>query len=328
MHSKQHIISALNAAYGIAITSLTPLPWGADMHASLYKAQGQEVWQEPYFIKLKRGHQHHVGVTVIELLHDAGIKQVIVPIKTREAQPLCSIGDDTLIVYPFIEGNDGFNRPLNSSQWIELGKTLRRIHDMKVPNSLETKIKREIYASKWEMVQHLLHHIETGLDVDEVGSKCVTFMKNHMGIINELMERTEILRQKIGNESPHCVLCHADIHGGNVLIAGEGSIYIVDWDDPIMAPRERDLMFIGAGVGNVWNQADEVDLFYRGYGAIEVNRVILAYYRHVRIIEDIAEFGQELLLTPTSRNRLEMYKQFVALFAPNGVFDNALKIRA
>ena len=31
-------------------------------------------------------------------------------------------------------------------------------------------------------------------------------------------------------------------------------IYIVDWDEPIMAPKERDLMFIGGGVANVWNK--------------------------------------------------------------------------
>lgn len=33
---------------------------------------------------------------------------------------------------------------------------------------------------------------------------------------------------------------------GNVLISKNGSIYIVDWDQPVMAPKELDLMFIGA----------------------------------------------------------------------------------
>ena len=31
------------------------------------------------------------------------------------------------------------------------------------------------------------------------------------------------------------VLCHSDIHGGNVLIDGNDAIYIVDWDEPIIA---------------------------------------------------------------------------------------------
>ena len=98
------------------------------------------------------------------------------------------------------------------------------------------------------------------------------------------------------------MLCHSDIHAGNVLIDGNNTIYIVDWDEPIMAPKERDLMFIGGGVGNVWNKPHEEKLFYKGYGKTEVDSTILAYYRHERIVEDIALYSQELLLT-TARGK-------------------------
>ena len=30
-------------------------------------------------------------------------------------------------------------------------------------------------------------------------------------------------------------------------------------------PKERDLMFIGGGVANVWNKPHEETLFYKGY---------------------------------------------------------------
>jgi spectinomycin phosphotransferase len=122
------------------------------------------------------------------------------------------------------------------------------------------------------------------------------------------------------------MLCHSDIHGGNVLIDSNDSIYIVDWDDPIMAPKERDLMFIGGGVANVWNKPHEETLFYKGYGTTEVNATILAYYRHERIVEDIAEYGQALLLTSGGGgDRLEMYKHFMWMFELNGVVDIAFK---
>lgn len=118
----------------------------------------------------------------------------------------------------------------------------------------------------------------------------------------------------------------SDIHGGNVLIAGNGNIYIVDWDDPIIAPKERDLMFIGGGVANVWNKSYEEKLFYKGYGTTEVNLTILAYYRHERIVEDIAEYGNALLLTIAGgEDRQEMCKHFIAMFEPNGVVDIAFK---
>ncbi len=122
------------------------------------------------------------------------------------------------------------------------------------------------------------------------------------------------------------MLCHSDIHGGNVLIDESGSIFIVDWDDPIMAPKERDLMFIGGGVANVSNQPHEADLFYKGYGKTEVNMEILAYYRHEKIVEDIAAYGQQLLLTTAGgQDRIESYKHFVAQFEPQGGVEIAFE---
>jgi ribosomal protein S18 acetylase RimI-like enzyme len=43
-------------------------------------------------------------------------------------------------------------------------------------------------------------------------------------------------------------------------------------------------------------------------------------------VEDIAEYGQALLLTPDGgEDRVEMFKQFKGMFEPNGVVDIALK---
>jgi spectinomycin phosphotransferase len=93
-----------------------------------------------------------------------------------------------------------------------------------------------------------------------------------------------------------------------------------------MAPKERDLMFIGGGVANVWNKPHEENFFYKGYGKTEINMTILAYYRHERIVEDIALIGQQLLLTSVdNQTRIESYKHFIAQFEPQGVVEIAFK---
>ena len=126
------------------------------------------------------------------------------------------------------------------------------------------------------------------------------------------------------SQSSHFVLCHSDLHGGNVLVDKNDTIYIVDWDDPILAPKERDLMFIGGGVANLWNKPHEKELFYKGYGKTEVNMTLLAYYRHERIVEDIAIYGQQLLQTTTGgQDRINWYEQFTAQFDPQGVVEIA-----
>lgn len=323
--SDQYIIDCLHAHYGINIITLTFLPLGADYNASVYKAKAQD--NSSYFVKLKRGHHHNIGIAILQLLHEAGIEQVIPPIKTIEGYLTQSIGDFTLILYPFIEGEDGFTRALTDEQWLMLGETLRQIHEIDVPLFIKQQIRQELFSSKWrEIVRSLYAHIEAKPTGDKVALDLMAFMKKNILIIRRLVDRAEQLAQILQNESPQFVLCHSDIHGGNVLMNNDNTIYIVDWDNPIMAPKERDLMFIGGGVANVWNQPHEEALFYKGYGKTEVNRTILAYYRHERIVEDIAEYGQELLLSLAGgENRSEMYQHFIAMFGPNGVVDIAFK---
>lgn len=166
---------------------------------------------------------------------------------------------------------------------------------------------------------------ETNPNEDPWAKKLILFMKEHKKEIYRLLDAAKLLGQKIQQESEKFVLCHADIHGGNVLIGENGSIYIVDWDQPVMAPKERDLMFIGGGIANVWNNPHEEEFFYKGYGKTKINMPILAYYRHERIVGDIAEYAQELLLSATDEDRSEMYKQFVAMFEPQGVVDIAFR---
>ena len=98
--------------------------------------------------------------------------------------------------------------------------------------------------------------------------------------------------------SPEFIVYHFDIHAGNILISDDGSLYIVDWDDPILAPKERDLMYVGGGLMGRWYTPEEEEAFFcPAYGQTEIDARAMAYYRYERIIEDIAVCCEELLLT-------------------------------
>lgn len=321
----ERIIDCLNTDYGIEVAVLSILPLGADPNASVHRAQALDGIS--YFVKLKRGHHQDVSVTLLALLQRAGIQHIIPPVKTIHGSPILHIGDFTLIVYPFIEGQDAFSHTLANDQWIALGKVLRQVHEFALPPSIQGQIRRETYSPKWrEAVRSLYPHLRTIQSGDETTLKLVAFMKKHDAEIHRLVDRAERLCEMIRDQSPKCVLCHSDIHGGNVLVDRSGVIYLVDWDEPILAPKERDLMFIGGGVANVWNNPHEEEFFYQGYGETEINRTILAYYRHERIVEDIAEYGQCLLLTTSGgEERTVMYKHFKEMFEPRGVVDIAFK---
>lgn len=320
------IVDCLKIHYGIDVATLTPLSLGADRYASVYKAQTHS--QSSYFVKLKQGHYNDISATVTGFLHDSGISNIIPPLKTINGHTTQRIENFTLTVFPFIEGCDGFSRDLTNDQWQTLGKVIRQIHDINVPSELQITIQRESYAHKAsEVAQSLYPLIDLEPRGDTIAVHLLTFLKKHKETLHRLVTRNEQLAEIVKDQSFPFVLCHADLHAGNILIDKDNRIYIVDWDAPILAPKERDLMFIGGGVGNVWNKPFQSAWFYKGYGKNDINQTLLAYFRHARILEDIAEYTQALLLTTVGKEKdqMNMCQALIAQFDPQGVVDIAFQ---
>ncbi|MEZ4680949.1 MAG: phosphotransferase [Caldilineaceae bacterium] len=131
----------------------------------------------------------------------------------------------------------------------------------------------------------------------------VHFLLEKINELSELIDFTERLADTLRSSPLAFVLCHGDMHGWNLLIDNDDRLFIVDWDTLILAPKERDLMFIGGGHGDSGYRAEEEEmLFYRGYGKTLVNHDALAYYRFARALEDIVLFAEQILSTDNDDN--------------------------
>ncbi|HAU1322205.1 TPA: aminoglycoside O-phosphotransferase APH(9)-Ia [Legionella pneumophila] len=318
----QQLIELLKVYYGIDIHSVQLMAGGADMNAFGYKADSES---NSYFVKLKYGHHDEINLSIIHLLHDSGIKEIIFPIYTRDAKLFQQIDHFKIIVYPFIDAPNGFTQNLTEKQWQQLGKVLRQIHETSVPTAIQQRLRKETYSPKWrEMVRSFYNKIGFDDSDDQITTDFKSFFNQNIDSIHRLVDSSEELSKKIQPDLDKYVLCHSDVHAGNVLVVNEESIYIIDWDEPMLAPKERDLMFIGGGIGNVWNKHHEIDYFYEGYGKTNVDKIILSYYRHERIVEDIAVYGQDLLSrVQNDESRLESFKHFKSMFDPNDVVEIA-----
>jgi spectinomycin phosphotransferase len=315
------LINFIEHEYGIHVNDLARLAFGADVNASVYRAESRD---STYFVKLKRGHEHDTAVAVTRYLYDQGIEEVIPPILTKGGAPAPRLGEHTLIVCPFVECKNGSGRALSDEQWVELGRTFWRVHDLDVPAELGDRIRREQYSPKWrEAVRRLYEQLPAG--VDEAGRRMAAMFREREETIRQMIARAEALVPP-DKQGGAFVLCHSDIHANNVLTSDDGRLYAVDWDEPILAPRERDLMFIGAGVGHIWNEPREVELFYEGYGDYSVNRDLIRYYRTERIIEDLAQYGHDLMLTQDGpvEARMRAAVGTGRMFEPGGVVSQAM----
>jgi len=151
------------------------------------------------------------------------------------------------------------------------------------------------------------------------------FLKTKRDETLELVKQTEQLALALNAQPPEFILCHADIHAWNLLIDVNDALYMVDWDTLIFAPKERDLMFVGGGLGgNGHTPQEEEILFYQGYGQTQINQIAMAYYRYERIIEDIAVYCEQIFLSDNGgEDREQSLENLKSNFLPNGTIEIA-----
>ena len=275
----------------------------------------------PYFLKLRSGVFDETSVALPRFLSDQGIAQIIAPLATRSGQLWADLGDFKAILYPFVEGRNGYEVDLSDRHWVEFGAALKRIHTAALPPALAGRIQRETYSPQWrEIASAFLERVQSDSFSDPTAVELAAFIKVKRDEIADLVGRAERLAQALLTRSPAFVLCHSDIHAGNILIGVDNALHIVDWDNPILAPKERDLMFAGGGQGFTGHTQQEEELhFYRGYGETQVDPVALAYYRYERIIQDIAVYCEQLFLSDGGgEDRAQALRHVASNFRPDG----------
>jgi spectinomycin phosphotransferase len=208
-----------------------------------------------------------------------------------------------------------------------LGNALKTIHSAHIPSELKRLIPNESFSPQWrESVKSLQTQVEEKSFEEPNAAKLAEFIKSRRTEIGRLIERTEELASGLQSKPLELVLCHTDVHGGNMLITDNHDLYIVDWDAPLLAPKERDLMFIGGGIDNIWKSKHDASIFYTGYGKTQIDFPMMAYYRYERVIEDLAAYGEQLLLTDEGgADREEAYERFTGNFEPGSTMEIADK---
>ncbi len=318
------IAACLQAAYGITAVQIIFLPLGADQNTAVYRIETAN--ETAYFLKLRSGAFNETAVTLPHFLHDQGIQQIITPLTTKTGQLWARLDAFTAILYPFVNGRNGREVKLSAAQWITFGAALNKLHTLTVPPAIRAHLRQEAYAPRWrEMVRMFLERVQSDVYDDPVALELAAFLLSRRVEILDLVRRAEQLAESLAREPLELVLCHADVHASNVLVDGRDTLYIVDWDDPALTPKERDLMFIGGAQGFVgYNAQEEEALFYQGYGSVTINPRALAYYRYERIIEDIALFCEQLLSSNEGgQDRAQSLRYLVSNFLPDGTIDAA-----
>jgi spectinomycin phosphotransferase len=326
--SDETIRRCLQANYGIDAAEITFLPIGYDATASVFRVDAAD--GQRFFLKVKSVPVAAGSLAVPHFLRQSGVDAVVAPLATRSGALSAPLdGGFTAILYPFIDGRMGMDGGLSQAQWITLGRILNRIHVAILSPQLAAQMRRERFVPlKGELAWSLHKEVAGTLYADPIRAGLAEFWRERRTEIEGILHRAEALGRMAEARQPQIVLCHADIHIFNVLVDATGDLHIVDWDETILAPKERDLMFLVDGAQPAETEVHPNEAaFRRGYGPAEIDPVILAFYRYEWVVQEIAEFGKQVLRSEDGGEitRLDGLRHFRALFDPGNVVEKAYR---
>src|SRR5436309_2191522 len=120
------ITAAIEDAYGPRVAVLAFLPLGRDVFAWAYRLQAAD--GSSYFLKVRQGAVRPASLLVPRFLHDRGVTEVVARLPALSGALSVPLGEFSLLLYPFIEGETGMDRGMSEQQWRDYGAVLRRIH--------------------------------------------------------------------------------------------------------------------------------------------------------------------------------------------------------
>ena len=327
------LVAGLRDGYGLAIERLTFIPLGNDSAAWTYHATASDA--TAWFVKVRRD-ARLAGILVPRFLRDNGLVEVVAARPSRNGEPWLDIGAWTVLVYPFVDSPRAMEAGMDERSWARLGGFAARLHGTVLPPDLAAIVPREDFQPKaTAMARRVARHVEADARSepprDEIAERLVVAWRAHRQPIERVVRRTEELSRRIRDRagtarSLRFVLCHADLHAGNVLVDVDGNLSIVDWDEVVLAPVERDLMFVrGSAVAGVVSDR-EATAFEGGYGTSEADPLLIAWYRMDWAVQDLADFARRVLLDPElgTATRVRALALFESIFEPGGEAEGAL----
>ncbi len=317
------IATCLGRSYDLDVASIRFIP-SHDPRAAAYEVRCRDGGSR--FLKVRFEPVHEAALTVPRALSDEGVPGIMSPIPTDSSRLWEPMGDLNLVLYPFVRGCDAMAAGMSDDQWRSFGGTLRQIHDSALAERFSDRLAVEAFDMlAAPAVRRLLARTDERERGSPAASRLAAFLRANALRISGVLDRAEDLAATLRLRRFELVLCHADIHAANLLLGDDGQVHLIDWDGPMIAPRERDLLFVvGSKIArDVLPQEER--LFFEGYGPVGIDADALRYYRYERAIEDIGSYGESVLDDQAGDEAIKEHEMALVIgsFAAGGIIETA-----
>jgi spectinomycin phosphotransferase len=283
--SEQHLLTCLRDEYTLSPAELEFLPRGHDYHAGLYRVVSAE--GTAYLLKVNSRPLYEPAFRVPYYLQSQGITPVVAPIPTRRHALWTTLADWVVTLYPFIEGDTRLTG-MTHAQWQMTGAIFQRIHQVQLPPAGFASMRTESFDpgtyARWvgTFESEHLHARATGGSAERA---LHASWLAHQAAIHKAMTYLARLAAPLQSRTVPYVICHADLHAANLLRDQAGHVFVIDWDEVMLAPKERDFIFI---------RELYAEAFWQGYAPGEIDWTVLTYFRWERVVQDLIEYAGQV----------------------------------
>ena len=275
--------ACLREQYDLNPVTLDCLSGGLDSNAAVYRVVSDQGAR--YLLKVRSGIFHESGCLVPRYLQDLGIASVVAPLPTTGNVLWTKFGERTVILYPFIEGGTRWTGMVDK-QWQELGTIFKQVHHASPPPF--ESLRRETFDPT-EYARWIRNFEADSIHSQHSPSASVQALcscwKEHQSTIHAAVDALQTLGEALQKRTFSYVICHADLHPANLLRDPAGRVFVIDWDEVMLAPKERDFIYI---------REPHAAAFFQGYGQAEIDWVSLAYYLWERVVQDLIACAKDV----------------------------------
>ncbi|MFF5056040.1 phosphotransferase [Micromonospora sp. NPDC000663] len=278
--------------FGLDMTTMDAVTHGADRYAQLWRARAVDGTR--YAVKLSGGGTS-AGLAVSAYLAGQGVPGVAAPLRTRDGRLWADRDGRRLTVVPWVSDTRALDAPMTVAHWRSYGEVLAAVHAVPVTDELVRLLPRggsaypRIVAATRAVARRLRDPAPdpVATDLAAVWSAAA----DRVSLLTRAVERLAV-DQPPGTP----VVCHGDPHLGNLLLGPDGQVWLIDWDDAVLAPPECDLMFVTGGVlAFAPVTAEQREAVLGGYGGTEPDPKRLAWFLAVRALDDLSDWTRQAL---------------------------------
>jgi spectinomycin phosphotransferase len=210
--------------------------------------------------------------------------KIIKPIPTINGRYSCEDEYNIYILFDYIEGEIMEGQYIDENTMVQLAHIISELHKYDEGLPLPTSRIREDYSLPFcDLLNKFISKEYINCSTD-LKATLEPFIEN----IKAILIRVQLLANELIDMEQKYVLCHTDIHNGNII--RNDHIVLIDWEGLKLAPPEADLfMLIDRPY---WKSF--VSVYKEVHRDFEINNAVMEFYRLRRKAEDLWEWIEQL----------------------------------